>query len=85
MYTKPVGAICRKHGLNNHFYADDSQLYFSFNPINNISIEETIFRATDCIKEIIQWMNNNMLKLNTEKTELIVFRSDRSSGTVSNI
>ena len=85
MYTKPVGAICRKHGLNNHFYADDSQLYFSFNPINNISVEETISRVTDCITEIIQWMNNNMLKLNTEKTELIVFRSDRSSSTVSNI
>ena len=85
MYTKPVGAICRKHGLNNHFYADDSQLYFSFNPINNISIEETITRVTNCLNEIIKWMNNNMLKLNTDKTELIVFTSDRNSETVSNI
>ena len=30
MYTKPVGDICRRHGLHHHFYADDSQLYLSF-------------------------------------------------------
>ena len=32
LYTKPVGAICKKHGLNHHFYADDSQLYMTFKP-----------------------------------------------------
>jgi hypothetical protein len=34
MYTKPVGAICKRHGLLHHFYADDSQLYLSFKPID---------------------------------------------------
>ena len=31
MYTKPVGAICDKHGLTHHFYADDGQLVFQTN------------------------------------------------------
>ena len=26
MYTKPLGAICKDHGLQYHLYADDSQL-----------------------------------------------------------
>jgi hypothetical protein len=85
MYTKPVGVICRKHGLDNHFYADDSQLYMQFKPINDISIAETITRVTTCINEIIRWMNNNMLKINPAKTELIVFTSDRNSRAVEDI
>jgi hypothetical protein len=55
MYTKPVGAICRKHGLNNHFYADDSQLYLSFKPVDKISTELTIHRVENCLKDIVSW------------------------------
>ena len=32
MYTAPLADIMRQHGLNFHFYADDTQLYLSFNP-----------------------------------------------------
>ena len=28
-----------------------------------------------CVSEITEWMNRNMLKLNDDKTELIVFTS----------
>ena len=30
LYTIPLGSIVRKHGMMFHFYADDSQIYFSF-------------------------------------------------------
>ncbi|XP_072021345.1 uncharacterized protein [Amphiura filiformis] len=31
-YTVPIGEIIQKHGINYHIYADDCQLYASFNP-----------------------------------------------------
>ena len=30
LYTSPLGDIVRQHGLDFHLYADDSQIYFSF-------------------------------------------------------
>ena len=30
LYTSPLGDIARSYGLSYHFYADDKQLYLSF-------------------------------------------------------
>ena len=30
LYTSPLGDIIRKNDMEFHFYADDSQIYFSF-------------------------------------------------------
>ena len=75
MYTKPLGLICKKYGLRHHFYADDSQVYTSFKPIDDLSKTETLRRVEMCLKEILIWMHTNMLKLNSDKTEMIVFAS----------
>ena len=78
MYTKPVGLICKKYGLRNHFYAYDSQLYISFKPIDNLSKRETLHRVEMCLCEISIWMHTNMWKLNSDKTEMIVFASNKN-------
>ena len=82
MYTKPVGAICRTHGLDHHFYADDSQLYLSFKPSDSANQSDALSRIEACLKDIVCWMHNNMLKLNTDKTEVILFSSKRNSTLV---
>ena len=75
MYTKPVGTICRNHGLNHHFYADDSQLYLSFKPTDCVTVREAVRRVEGCLNDILSWMHSNMLKLNANITEVILFSS----------
>ena len=32
MYTAPIADVIKRHGMGFHFYADDTQIYMSFNP-----------------------------------------------------
>ena len=50
MYNTLIGAICKKYGLENHFYADDSQLFLSFKPMDNVSKTEAIRHVEACLK-----------------------------------
>ena len=59
--------IIQRHGLSHHSYADD--MY------SNNDWRDGLARIGLCVSEIREWMNQNMLKLNDDKTELIVFAS----------
>ncbi len=75
LYIHPVGKIIRDHGLDFHLYADDSQIYVSFDP----KIPGDCLRAMDCLQNCIKDLSNcmatNHLKLNMDKTEFIIFGS----------
>ena len=74
MYTKPVSDIIQRHGLSHHCYADDTPLYMTIDHSNN-NWRDGLARIQVCVSEIREWINQNMLKLNGDKTELIVFTS----------
>ena len=74
MYTTPLGNIIRKHGLNFHLYADDTQLFISFQPGVSVSKETAISCLEACIKDIKIWMtlwNWMMTKQNWSWSRLI--------------
>ena len=75
LYTAPVGDIIRKHGLFFHLYADDQQLYTSFYFEDETEMAAATRRIEMCVNDIHSWMAVNMLKLNTDKTELLYFHS----------
>lgn len=83
MYTKPVGDIIKKHNLLYHCYADDTQLYFTVKPNENWKDKLSVVEA--CAADISTWMSNNMLKLNQDKTELIVFSSKFNAKKTSEV
>ena len=74
MYTKPVSDIIQRHGLSHHSYAVDTQLYMTMDYSNN-DLRDGHARIELYVSEIREWMNHNMLKLNDDKTGLIVFTS----------
>ena len=74
MYTKPVSDIIQRHGLSHHYYAYDTQLYMTMDLSNN-NWWDGVVRIQFWVFEYMEWMNQNMLKVNDDKTELIVFTS----------
>ena len=53
MYTAPSADVIKRHGMGFHFYADDTQLYMSFNPADALQSKSLIER---CIQDVQQWM-----------------------------
>ena len=80
-----IGDIIRKHGISFHIYADDIQLYISFDPRIPGAAELALAKLSACIKEIHQWMTINMLKLNESKTEFFVVASSYFLKTLKNV
>ena len=70
LYTKDLEKITAKHGLSVQMYADDTQIYTSFTSEN---VCQTKIKIENCLSEINNWMCQNYLKINQNKTEVIVF------------
>ena len=69
LYSQSVTEIIKNHGFNYHVYADDTQLYKS-TPASNV--EKIIKELSTCVFSIQEWMTSNKLKMNNEKTEIML-------------
>ena len=72
IYTSPLGDILRHRGISFHLYADDTQLYLSFNVDES---KDAFLKMEQCISEIRTWMASNFLRLNDDKTEVVLIGS----------
>ena len=69
MYMYPISSIFRHHGINYHIYADDTQLYITF----ELSDPSTALEKINlCISNVRTWMIKNKLKIIDSKTEFLV-------------
>ena len=66
MYTAPVADIAERHGVNYHL---DNTLGTASYQMESIE---------KCVVEIADWMNSNKLKLNSDKTDVIVFGTNKA-------
>ncbi len=74
----PLGNIIRKYRIIFHCYADDTQLYISTRP------DETskLAKLTECVKNIKDWITNNFLLLNSDKTEILLIGPKNSTQNI---
>lgn len=75
LYTAPMQRIIHRHGIDYHKFADDMQLYTSFDPSVPGDRARAVEQLTICISELRRWLTSRWLKLNDSKTELIFFMS----------
>ena len=75
MYIKPLSAIIDSHSIIHHSFADDLQLQMSAPPDR---ISELLHSMLSRISDVKAWATANMLKLNDNKTELMLVTSNRT-------
>ena len=71
LYTLPLGDIIRRYGVYFHLYAEDTKLYIFFKPTRSVFIASKSL-LHQCVAGIRMWMRQNFLKLNSDKTEVIL-------------
>ena len=75
MYIKPLSAIIDSHTVIHHSFTDDLQLQMSALPYR---ISELLHSMQSCISDVKALATANMLKLNDNKTELMLVTSKRT-------
>ena len=83
LYTSSLAGLLEAHGVDYHFYADDTQVYVRMD-----SVEDTKDKMLILLQDIRIWMKRRKLMLNDGKTEIIIVKGnlksnlDREFGTL---
>ena len=77
LYTAPISDVIASRHLNYYLYADETQLYLAF---KTDDVNLAIGRVVSCVSEISCWMEKNDLKLNPEKTDILLIHSRFRDG-----
>ena len=82
MYIKPLSAIIDSHSIIHHSFADDLQLQMSAPPD---IISELLHSTQSCISDVKARATANMLKLNDNKTELMLAATSKRTKHLHNL
>ena len=75
VYASKLFEIVQDHLPNAHCFADDTQLYLSFDPNSPTDQAMALEAIERCISDLRKWMYRDKLKINDDKTEFLVIGS----------
>ena len=75
MYTRPLLSLIDSQCVLNQSFADDTQICNSIAPSQ---IGSTVQDVKNCISSVKVWMGHNKLKLNDDKTEVLLIQTKNS-------
>ena len=81
LYTKSLSQVITNHNLSHHLYAVDTQVYIS---LSQSSAQESVSTLSNCLTDILLWLESSKLKLNPDKTYLIIIGTKQQRNRVIN-
>ena len=77
LYTKPINDIISNKSILSQSFADDTQLHSSCPPDQ---LKDTVLDMEECISNVKDWMLRNKLKINDDKTEILLIHPKHLSN-----
>ena len=74
MHTTPLDELIDLHDVDNQAYADDSNLYISFDLRSETATAQAFSQMEHCLADVEFWMTKNELQLNCSKTVVVLFK-----------
>ena len=74
LYTQPLTSVILKHPVSHMLYADDTQVYKSFDLDDCLS---SILCVEKCVSDVEAWMTSNNLQMNEDKTDVLLVTAKR--------
>ena len=81
LYTTSLSQVITNHNLSHHLYVDDIQVYISLSQSN---AQESVSTLSDSLTDILFWMESSKLKLNPNKTDLIIIGTKQQRNRIIN-
>ena len=79
LYNSPIHSISIRHGVTDHLYSDDVQMYKTFKLDPDHTDQQRAFSSiSSCVGETKQWMTENLIKFNESKSDALVVHSKSS-------
>ena len=83
IYVSKLLDVIKVHLPTVHCYADDTQMYMSFNPIISTGQFEAVTAIQHFVDDIRNWMTNDKLLLNDDKTEFLMISAKQQLAKVN--
>ena len=83
MYIAALKNIGQKYNLELYGYADDHKIAFRIQAGDAQSETIVIEQLSECLQDIILWMNQKKLKMNNSKTEIILYGTKQQLAKVN--
>ena len=75
----PLDELINLHDVDDQAYADDSNLYISFDMRSETTTSLAISQMEHCLADVEYWMIKNELQINCSKTVAVLFKPPNQS------
>ena len=83
IYASKLFEVIKNYLPQSHAYADDTQLYLSFNANSACLQNDAVEAMEQCIQAIRSWMIKDKLRLNDSKTEFMIIGTRKQLAKVN--